>query len=58
MTRTFIDKKAMQKTEKEIEKKAKIEMATKMLLDNEPIEKIIKYTGLTEKDIKKFQKTL
>jgi len=54
MTRTFIDKKAMQKTAKE----AKIETATKMLSNNEPINKIIDYTGLTEKEIKKIQKTL
>ena len=28
------------------------EMARKMKVDNEPIEKIIKYTGLTERQIK------
>jgi len=41
-----------------IEKKAKIEIAKKMLLDNEPLEKIIKYTELTEKDIEDIQKTI
>jgi hypothetical protein len=29
----------------------KIEMARIMKLDNEPIEKIVKYTGLTREDI-------
>ena len=40
------------------EHKKAVEMATKMLLNNEPIEKIIDYTGLTEKEIKKIKKTL
>jgi hypothetical protein len=54
MVRTFIDPNLIRQGEKN---KA-VEMATKMLSDNEPIEKIIKYTGLTEKEIKKIQKTL
>ena len=29
---------------------AKLEMATAMLADGEPIEKIVKYSGLSEKD--------
>ena len=33
-----------------------IEMAEKMLLSKETIDKIIEYTGLTEKEIKKIQK--
>ena len=50
MTRTFIDKKTIKQTAKEI--------AKKMFSNNEPIEKIIEYTGLTEKEIQKIQKTL
>ncbi|MBC7473554.1 MAG: Rpn family recombination-promoting nuclease/putative transposase [Candidatus Sericytochromatia bacterium] len=34
--------------------KNRIEMAKKMLEDNEPVEKIIKYTGLTKKEIEKL----
>ena len=30
---------------------AKIEMAAAMLADGEPIEKIVKYSGLSEKDV-------
>lgn len=37
---------------------SKIEIAKNMLKDNEPIEKIIKYTGLSEKKIIKIQKEL
>ncbi len=33
----------------------KIEIAKEMLKDNEPVEKIIKYTGLTEKEIKELK---
>jgi len=40
------------------EYKKAVEMATEMLLDGEPIKKIIKYTKLTEKEIKEIQKTL
>ena len=36
---------------KEGEKKRTIEIASEMLKDNESIEKIMKYTGLTEKEI-------
>ena len=32
-----------------------IEVATKMLLGNEPMEKIIEYIGLDEEEIKKFK---
>ena len=48
--------------EKNLTKKAKIEereeMAKEMLLDGEPISKIMKYTKLTEEKIKKIEKTL
>lgn len=37
---------------KEGEKKAKKETAKQMLLDNIPIEKVVKYTGLTEKEVR------
>jgi len=40
------------------EHKKAVEMAKKMLLDNEPLERIIKYTGLTEKEIKETQNTI
>ncbi len=39
---------------KGIEKKA-IEMAKRMKKDKEPIEKIIKYTGLTKEEIEKLK---
>jgi hypothetical protein len=48
-------------TEKEaeiIEKKKAEKIAKKMLLDNEPIEKIIKYTELDEKKILSIKKRL
>ena len=35
-----------------------IEMAKEMILDKESISKIIKYTKLTEKEIKDIEKTL
>ena len=38
--------------EKKGEKKGKLETAKRMLLDNFSIEKVIKYTGLTEKEVK------
>ena len=34
------------------EEKRTVEIVKKMLLDGEPISKIIKYSGLTEKEIK------
>ena len=36
-------------------KKGKVEMAKLMVLENEPIEKIIKYTGLSKSEITSFQ---
>jgi predicted transposase/invertase (TIGR01784 family) len=38
--------------EKRGEKRVKRETAKQMLLDNVPIEKVVKYTGLTEKEVK------
>ena len=38
--------------EKKGKKEGKKETAKQMLLDNIPIEKVIKYTGLTEKEVK------
>ena len=38
--------------------KGKAEIVKNMLKDNEPIEKIMKYTGLTKKEIAKIQKEL
>ena len=40
------------------EQQAKIKMAEKMLLNKEPIDKIIEYTGLTEKKIRSIKKQL
>ena len=42
----------------EIQKKGKIKIAKKMLLNNLPIEKIIKYTELDEKKILSIKKRL
>jgi len=39
-------------------KESQIEMAKEMLIDGEPMSKIIKYTKLTEKEIKAVEKTL
>jgi hypothetical protein len=58
MVKTLLDKNLIKQTTKEAEKQTKIEMAKKMLLDNEPIEKIVKYTELTEKEIKNIEKQL
>jgi predicted transposase/invertase (TIGR01784 family) len=38
---------------KQAKKEEKIEIAKQMLKDGEPIEKIIKYTGLSKEDIEK-----
>lgn len=37
---------------KEGKKEGKKETAKQMLLDNFPVEQVIKYTGLTEKEVK------
>ena len=36
----------------------KLSFAKQMLLDNEPMDKIIKYTGLSKEDITKLKNTL
>ena len=36
---------------------AKLEMAAAMLADGEPIEKIVKYSGLSEKDVLDLSET-
>jgi predicted transposase/invertase (TIGR01784 family) len=38
--------------------KTKIEMAKKMLIKGEPIEKIMEYSELTEAEIREIEKTL
>ena len=45
-------KEGEKKGEKIGEKKGKLETAKRMLLDNVSIEKVVKYTGLTEKEVK------
>jgi len=40
------------KGKKEGKKEEKLETAKRMLLDNISIEQVVKYTGLTEKDVK------
>ena len=40
------------KGKKEGKKEEKLETAKRMLLDNISIEKVVKYTGLTEKEVK------
>ena len=54
MIKTLYDERVYIKGEKD---KAKA-MAKEMLIDSEPIEKIIKYTKLTEKEIREIEKTL
>ena len=44
--------------EKKGRENGKIEMVEKMILDNESLEKIIRYSGLTEKKIKQIAKKL
>lgn len=42
----------MQTIGPELKKEGKKEIAKQMLLDNFPVEQVIKYTGLTEKEVK------
>ena len=62
MVRTFITDdmriiiEQLEQLKKE-EKRKTVEIAKKMLLKNKPIEEIIEFTGLTEKEIKEIQKT-
>lgn len=62
MVKSLIDKKSVEKRAKEIAEQLAeqrtVELVKEMLLDNEPIEKIVKYTKLTENEIKDIQKTL
>ena len=51
-------KEGKEEGKKEGEKTAKIEMAKQMLLDDESIDKIIKYTKLSEKEIEKLKTEL
>ena len=50
MVKTFIDKKLIKQTN--------METAKKMIIESEPIEKIIKYTGLSKKEIDDIEKQL
>ena len=52
--KTLMNKNAL----RQMEKQTKIEMATKMLLKNKPMDEIIDFTGLREKEIKSIQKNL
>ncbi len=47
-----IGEKNMQTLGQQLKKEEKLETAKRMLLDNISIEKVIKYTGLTEKEVK------
>jgi predicted transposase/invertase (TIGR01784 family) len=47
-----IGEKNMQTIAQQLKKEEKLETAKRMLLDNISIEKVIKYTGLTEKEVK------
>ena len=49
-------KDAVEENTKKVEKRKAVEMATEMLLADEPIDKIVKYTKLTEKEINDIQK--
>ena len=57
MIKTMYDERVAQKAEKQAEKRKAVEIATEMLIEGEPIEKIIKYTKLTETEVKEIQKT-
>ena len=57
MVKTFIDKKLLKKAEN-AEKNAKKEMAKKMLMKNRPMDEIIEFTELTEREIKNIEKQL
>ncbi len=50
-----IQNTAFEKGEIEGLKKGKIEIAKEMIKDNEPVEKIMKYTGLTENEINELK---
>ncbi len=47
--------RVLKKSWKEAENKGIEKVAREMLLDGEPIEKIMKYTGLTKEEIEKLQ---
>ena len=53
-----IAKKAEKQGEREGEKQEKIRTSTEMLLDGEPIAKIMKYTKLTESEVQKIKISL
>ena len=62
MVRTFITddmRKILEQLDKlkKEEKRKAVDLAAEMLLDGEPIEKIIKYTKLTQTEIQEIQKT-
>jgi hypothetical protein len=57
MVKTLMDKNLLKKLEN-AEKQTKIEMAKKMILKNKPIDEIIEFTELTEKEIKNIEKQL
>ena len=54
----FIIKEMEEKAEKKGREEGKIEMAIEMLKDGEPIEKIVRYSKLTEEEVKKLKKNL
>jgi len=54
----FSDNNKIRIIEEKGEHKKAVETAKKMLLKNKPIDEIIEFTGLTEKEIKEIQKTL
>ena len=56
MVKTLIDKKLIKQTTKEAEKNKSVEIAKEMLINHESISKIVKYTKLTEKEIKNLEK--
>jgi predicted transposase/invertase (TIGR01784 family) len=46
---------AVEETTKIVEKRKAVEMATKMLLKDKPLEEIIEFTDLTEKEVKEIE---
>ena len=44
----------LQKVKNVGQKKEKIEIAKNMLANNEPVEKIVSYTGLTKEEVEKL----
>ncbi|ABV79687.1 hypothetical protein [Rickettsia bellii] len=54
----MIEASAVKRAEERGEEKRNIEIAKEMLIDNEPIEKIVKYTKLKKEEIEKLKREI